>query len=367
MNIFFIADFLLAIFALVCNSKNKKLILIISGGLLLTLTCLNNGQGDPNDYGYDFPEYINFFVGRNSMYGSVSGEYELEWPYYVFCKLLGFWGAFDFVYILGIGLTIGVPFLIVTKKYSNNPALTVFLLLTILNTQTYLFFLSVHRQMLANSLIFISLIILTSNYHNKRIISALLLLLALFAHSTSFFVIPFLLLLYFINYTLSKKTAYIILFVTFVAGIFISKLLESYYSGLILLLGNIEEIERSTHYIVDDVYDGGNTSFNVLFPLTFITGFVVAFAQKEEISSFSMKCMLFATSVYNLLAVIPLMDRSLTTFILLGIAGSIPKKINTDIPCKIVMMSLLTMQLYLANKAYHNPSFRLLPFHFIWE
>ena len=66
------------------NGSNKRQFFYVSGGLLLILTCLHNGQGDSNGYGYDFPEYLAFFKGEgDSMYASIESDsgYDLEWPY----------------------------------------------------------------------------------------------------------------------------------------------------------------------------------------------------------------------------------------------------------------------------------------------
>lgn len=387
------------------NGSNKRQFFYVSGGLLLILTCLHNGQGDSNGYGYDFPEYLAFFKGEgDSMYASIESDsgYDLEWPYYVYCKLLGLFFQYDFIYIMGIGLTIGIPFLYLVRKYSNNPALSIFLLLTILNTQTYLFFLSVHRQMLANTFIFLAYIVIESDMQRKKAIALLLLFLALSSHSSSFIIVPFLLVLWYLKIKIRKSYALIILGVTFLAGLFINRLLSDEFRALFFLMENSESLERSVHYIVDDVYEEGNTSFNILFPLTAITSFMVCFAKEEELRSFSMKCMLFTTSMYNLLCMIPLIDRGLTIFVLLGIVGAVPisgpitieDDENSDAPdelelltndnnaeekvineveeknfilVKVGLFIILIMQIYLANKAYNNPSFRLLPFEFIWE
>lgn len=387
------------------NGSNKRQFFYISGGLLLILTCLHNGQGDPNGYGYDFPEYLAFFKGEgDSIYGSLESDsgYDLEWPYYVYCKLLGLFFQYDFIYIIGIGLTIGIPFLYLVRKYSNNPALSIFLLLTILDTQTYLFFLSVHRQMLANTFIFLAYIVIESDMRRKKTIALLLLFLALSSHSSSFIIVPVLLVLWYVKINIRKSYALITLGVTFLAGLVINRLLSDEFRALFFLIENSESLERTVHYIVDDVYEEGNTSFNILFPLNAITAFMVCFAKKEDLRSFGMKCMLFATAIYNLLCMIPLIDRSLTTFVLLGILGAVPvsgpitreddensdaadevelltNDINAEeedtneveeqnfIFVKAGLFVILIMQIYLANKAYNNPSFRLLPFEFIWE
>ena len=108
MCIFFFFDIVLFILALNYNERNKRLFYWISALILLFLLGMHNGTGDPHGYGYDYPHYLNFFRGKNDMYGSVDspGTYELEWPYFYFCKFLRLIGNYDFIYIIGLCLIV---------------------------------------------------------------------------------------------------------------------------------------------------------------------------------------------------------------------------------------------------------------------
>ena len=133
------------------------------------------------------------------------------------------------------------------------------------------------------------------------------------------------------------------------------------------LLGDIEEIQRSTHYLVDEVYDTNNASINALLPQTIMTLSVVYFSNKEELNTIFTKCLVWATVLVNIFFSVPLISRSLTTLWIIAIAGCIPFSFRNNKKARLVMTIVIIMQIYLAYKQYIQPSFRMLPFHFIWE
>ena len=84
--IILLVSIILFSFALVINKNNKKTLSIVSFVLFALILLLTNGQFETNDY----PQYINFYLGDSSMYGSldVNGGYDLEWPYAEFVKII---------------------------------------------------------------------------------------------------------------------------------------------------------------------------------------------------------------------------------------------------------------------------------------
>ena len=77
----------------------------------------------------DYPEYLLFFKGKNSIYGVMdSGTYTLEWPYFYMCKILRFFGKNDFTYIFGTYIIYFIPIFCVIKKYSQCIPLSFLLL-----------------------------------------------------------------------------------------------------------------------------------------------------------------------------------------------------------------------------------------------
>lgn len=366
MNAYYCVEIILAVLALSYNSKNKKNIFYISFGLLLLLLCFHNGQSDT-----DYPHYLNFFSGKGfSMYGSLDNwkDYNLEWPYFIYCKVLrSVFGNSDFVYIFFTGLMCALPLLFFAKKRSENYALSVFLIFTILNTQTYLFLYAAHRQMVANTLMFLAFIIAESKYRRKYIYTCILLVLAFYAHSSSFFIVPLLILSYFYKWNINKNITIGLMLTTMVLGIVSNKIFGDLFNQIALLLDGFEHAQRAVYYSINDIYEARTeTTFNILAPLNILSCCFLYLSNQEEKQSSSMIMLVIATCIYNLFSFIPLVDRSITTLLLFGVCGAIPSLINKK-PYIIALWAILAMYLYLANKAYNSPDFRMLPFLFIWE
>lgn len=376
MCIFFIFDIILFIMVFLYNDKQRNLYLWMSAAILFTLLGLHNGSGDPHGYGYDYPHYLNFFLGINDMYGNVDSPntYTLEWPYYYFCKFLRIFGNHDYVYTMGYCLFVNIPFLMFVKKYSKLVPLSILWLFIIQNTDTHLFINSVHRQMIAHSFFMVAMWFLLSIdfkvdwHHNKMklIAVALCLTIAVLGHSSSYFVIVMLLAVYFMP-SLKKKTQIIFVLASMIIGLFLFDKFFSYLNGLMFLLGDVEEISRTTHYLVDDVYDSGKASFNALLPQTLMTIGVIYFSDEKERKTVFTKCLFLATVLVNLFFTVPMISRSLTTLWIMAIAGCIPNAFKNNTKAKVVLAVILVIQLYTAYRAYSSPSFRMLPFKFIWE
>lgn len=377
MCIFFFFDIVLFILALNYNERNKRLFYWISALILLFLLGMHNGTGDPHGYGYDYPHYLNFFKGKNDMYGSVDNPstYELEWPYFYFCKFLRQIGNYDFIYIIGLCLIVNVPFLLYVRKYSNNASLSILWLFLIQNTQTHLFIMTAHRQMIAHAFFMVGIYAIMSFYEKngkwyleikKDILIAFCLIIAVLGHSSSYFVIIALIGAYFLP-QISKKKQIFVVFVSMILGAFMYNVFLGCFTNLMYLLGDVEEISRSTHYLVDDVYDTANASINSLLPQTLMTIGVIYCCTVSELKSFFVKCLFLATISVNIFYSIPLISRSFTTLWILAISGCVPIAFRNTTKGKVILSIIVLAQLYTAYNAYTSPSFRLLPFKFIWE
>lgn len=370
MTIFFLVDIALVVLVLIYR-PNKSKVALLSFFLLYLIYGLHDGHGDQFGLGYDFPHYLDFFQGGSYMYGSVDdlANYDLELPYFYFCKFLTLFGRTDFVYIFGTALVYGLPFVYLCWKRSSNPPLSVLMLFTILNTFTYLFFLAAHRQMVANTLIFLSYIIyMESNVKWKTYISIILLAIAVWAHSSSVLLVPILLVLFLSKFEYSRKTAMCAIGVTLFIGLFMSSMFGSVISNLAQLLNTYEIAERSTTHIINaDDLSASASSFLTLIPFSIVSAFMLYYSDDNERNSFFGKCMLLACVLINLLSFVPLINRIITTLVLFGIAGGIPAAIHTNKNCRLAMMGVMMVLMIMAYRQYNSPTFRLLPFNFIWE
>lgn len=361
---------------LLYNNRNAKLFFIASSIILIILLGLHDGTGDPHGYGYDYPEYLKFFNGTVGIYGSVDSPqtYGLEWPYYYFCKILRIFCNWDFFYIISLCLLVQIPFLIMVKRYSKSAPLSILWIFIIQNTQVHLFIMTAHRQMVAHAFFMIALLLFLTLDRtlpwkinkSKYIIIIACLIVAVLGHSSSYFVLPIMIALILLP-EISKRNQLIVVSVSLIVGVFLYETFLNQFTELMFLLGDIEEIQRSTHYLVDDVYDTNKASLNALLPQTLMTLSVVYFSNKEELNSIFTKCLVWATVLVNIFFSVPLISRSLTTFWIIAIAGCIPIAFRNDKKARMVMTVLMMMQIYVAYKAYIQPSFRMLPFHFIWE
>ncbi|MDO5482758.1 MAG: EpsG family protein [Bacteroidaceae bacterium] len=339
---------------------------------MFLITGFHNGYGDRYGYGYDFPEYMHYFQGKSSIYGYLD-HYDLELPYYYFCKLLGFLGKSDFVYIFGCALFFGIPFVLFVKKYSNNYPVSFFLLFTILNTSIFLTFLAAHRQMIATTM-FMWGIYFYYNFKIKgvnwksKLKSSLIccfIIIALLAHSSSYFVLPFIIIVYCIN--IDDIKAQYLLWGSFFIGLLLVPELQVIFSEFIIKLSVFDVLDRTTHYTTENIYEYNEVGIFNLLPLTLLVSLAVFYSKKEEIKTFHTKSMIFAAVMRNLFFTIPLINRGLFLFILVGITGFIPPSIKHSKCYKVLFFMLMILFLYLAYRNYTSKSFRLNPFNFIWE
>lgn len=367
MNLFFIVDILLFIMFIKCNERNEKLFFGWSCALMFMLTALHNGSGNV-EYGYDFPEYIKLFMGERSMYGNLDTAegYELEPVYTYFCRFLRWFGRYEFVYILGTSLFFGIPFVYLVNRYSNNKPLSFLLLFTLLNTLVYLMFLSAHRQMLANTFFLLCFAVYNSQVKYKKLIILLLALGGLFSHTSSYLVIPLAAIVYFMKVS-SKKRMIGTILVSLVVGMTYSPLINELFDNLILFLSGFGELSRVTVYSLNEIYENAEISIFWLAPFSVLTILCIHYSTKQELNSICMKSLFVATIVKNLFSFVPMIDRTVLLFILLGIIGGVPVAIKTDRRFKFWMVALVIVFLAAAYKTYLSPSFRLTPFHFIFE
>ena len=376
MCIYLFFDLFLFVMVLLYNNRNSKQLFVVSTIILITLLGLHDGTGDPKGYGYDYPDYLNFFKGAPSVYGSVDSPhtYELEWPYYYFCKILRLFGKWDFLYIISLCLVVQIPFIIMVKKYSKNVVLSILWLFLIQKTLIHLFVMTAHRQMIAHAFFMTAMLLYLSLdkslvwKKNIKTYGAIIgcLIVAVLGHSSSYFVLPVLIALILLP-QISKRNQIIVVSTSFIVGVFLYELFLNQFTQLMFLLGDIEEIQRSTHYLVDDVYDTNKASLYALLPQTIMTLSVVYFSNKDELNTIFTKCLVWATVLVNIFFSVPLISRSLTTLWIIAIAGCIPIAFRNNREARLVMTIVIIMQIFIAYRQYIQPSFRMLPFHFIWE
>ncbi len=363
--IYIFFEIVLVVLIYIQTPHNRKTIFFVCCAILFILTGLVDGHKLTRDY----PEYLNFFLGKASMYGSLDDKfgYDLELLYAWFCKLLRIVGQYDFVYVIGYSLLLGIPFMMLVRKYSNNYPLSLFLLLTFMSTNTYLFYMMVHRQMVSSACIMIAYLI----YENpkpikfKKYITILLLVLSLLGHSSTFLVLPILLMIYYFRLSIKKNTMILICLGSMLIGVPFANNFSNILNSFVLVLRGIESIERSTHYFINDVYESGQALYLRLLPTVFTTCSFIYFSKAEELKSFPLQCMFYATVAYCLFSPVPLFNRFLTLLFFFSFIGAMPVAVKRTSLSKLCLLGILFLNFYMAYRAYTRPGF-LLPYHFMF-
>lgn len=308
------------------------------------------------------------FLGKPSMYGNIDqvNGYELEPTLYWFDKFLRIFPKEPFTYIFGIAVMFCTPLIVMVKKTSSCPPLSILLLLTIANTSIYLFFFLAHRQMLAT--VFFIWAYLAWLYLKgwwRVVLTAACLYVAVISHSSSYFVIAIALAIYFIK-TPSKRVLYAIVVSALLIGLFAEMAVKDYMTGLMTALDSFKEVSRSTYYLVNDEFaDQEKHLFTKLPPMALAIIVFIRNYTTEELNKYSVKCWIVAFVLFMGLSTIPLIDRSLELFWLIGLCGAIPERI-TSRRTRQQFVWLSIMFLYLAFRAYSRFNF-LLPYNFLLE
>lgn len=265
-----------------------------------------------------------------------------------------------------------IPMTLLLKKGSNNIPLSLFLICAILSCSQLLFMMTAQRQMIANvSILWAYYIYQFTDYKRKKkiILISVLLIIALFSHSSSYFVVPLLFGVYFLK-LLPKKYIIAIMLLTLFFGPTIQSFFRPIFYGLMISLGSGDEIARSTSYYINETYEAGSGNINSLLPSTAVGIALTLFYTKEELHKFGAKLIVVAVIGYNLFNSVPLINRALMIFIIMGLILGIPEAIRNKKKMKLVFVFVGAMLVYTTiNFGYlrSGESNRLFPYPYIWE
>lgn len=370
MNIYSITSIILLILFILQKKKISRQALIVSGLLIFLIFVCHDGQW--RSHVIDYEDYMNLFLGKSSMYGSVENN-DLEAPFFVYIKILRFlFPIVPFFYIVSWGVVVCCPLYYIIKKGSVAPSLSYALLLLVYGSYIFLFIFSAHRQTFATTfLLWAYYVYQYVNIKRKYWLVAVLLLIGLFSHSSSYFIIPIAITLFFVKFE-NKKILYAIVAASFIIGLYWQREIYEMFTGLMISLGDIEEISRSTSYTINDTYgnqyDRFDQSFNQLFPYTGLVLATIYFYSKEELKEYGPKCLIASAVLYNCLVSVDLMNRALLFFIIVGITVGLPKAIQNDKRCKIIYVLLVCMLLYIGfrHQFSSNTHFQMLPYRWFF-
>lgn len=338
--------------AFVENYRNRDIVFVICSILFFFYFAFHNGNFAGQA---DYCNYLAFFQGKPSCYGSLDSpnDFELEKLYYYYCHFLRLFGKQNFVYIWGYAIIVALPIIALIKKYSKNYAMSFLFIMTITRMEMLVFLMHVHRQMLSTFFLLIAFYLYDSDYFKQKGIKFFCLaclVISVLGHSTSVFVILFFCLLFLFGkkMTISRKWWMLMVGFSVPLGIVVASFFQFAITQLMLSLEGISLVERTTYYVVEEVYQGAATisSRNILLTITVLI--FIYYAKEYDLRSIFLLCFIIATILYNLFASVPLVNRVLTFFLLFGCIGSVPEMTKKN---DYVLSFLMLANLYLCYRA----------------
>lgn len=379
MNVYLYVIVCLVVFLIIeLNNpqKNRSLYFFISSSLIFSVIAFRG-----SDVGGDTLEYVRFFKGEGSMYGSIDDS-EMEVGFVLIARFLHFFNESAMWFLFCSTLITLFPFFIIVKKYSSNKTIPLLLFMTtwsILPTS-----LCAIRQNFAVSLAMTAFLLFGSLRGNsiqdvkkqKSIIISIIIvcILSIMTHTSMMVALPLIVLAEFIN--LSRKYMYIIVLGSFVGALLIDNLFGELFQQFNIITQSFEYADRMNSYFENSKYELTNeVSFNRLGPSTLYVLIVVYKSSEEELHSFFLKCLVIGHSLFCIGASFPMISRVVYPLLLFGISF-VPLSMNfrREKISKVLLILLLfffvrTQFKYFAeyNISDNYYGVRLLPYKTIFE
>lgn len=303
--------FLYFIYSISLN--NKKVIFLMASIPFVALFAIRGVK-----VGGDTLTYVNEFFNRDYL--------DREIGYVLFCEIIRFFGRTPFVYIFFTSLISLIPFLLLIKVFGNRNPLSIL----------YVFLFSVLvicietniRQNIGTGLVMLSLFVYTKIKQKGikyYIIPLLLLVWGTLCHASLYFMVPLCILIYFIK--INRSISVVLIIVAFVVGGLTTTLVENVLSYFYYYSEGVEGLAKLNSYS-QGTYLGNysEATFSIGRILTTSWALLIIFTcDKEEISNFFIKCLVFYIIIYNLANASDLMYRMIYTLQLFSIVY-IPKR-----------------------------------------
>lgn len=210
---YFVVLLLLIVISCMNTSDSKKATLCFI--VLFLLAAIRYGIG------YDYYSYLSYILQDREEY-----QYEKMEPFSLILLKIGYYTHYQFFYALGSLLTL-YPVYLVCKKYSVNPALS--LIVFYLHPSFYLAYLSIVRNGMAISFVFLAFIFL----HERKILkSVLFLICACMFHKSAVIGVLIYPIFYFFNYRRLNLIAYLI---SFGLSLLVSRVITQYATAIELV------------------------------------------------------------------------------------------------------------------------------------
>lgn len=188
-------------------------------------------------------------------------------------------------------------------------------------------------------------------------------------HRTSIMLFPLLGLVWFVPMT--KKVGYACVGFAFIFSLFFSSYISTFFDSILLFIGGLSDDNVA---LLGERYEDsfGETSSSFIRNLAWTVPCLcaVAYANKDKMKSFNMKCYVFSVCAYLLFSASYMVTRLNLVFLILGFAVAVPEQVEKN---KKVRVFYILVTLYYLWRAYAGfekwPFYQdsSLPYKFFWE
>ena len=343
----------------------SKFLYYISAGIIFFLFSFRG-----INVGGDTKQYVGFFMGKASSYGSLSLN-NLELGFNLFVRLVRGLSLTPFCFIFVSTLVTIIPFFMFVKRYGTSYVIP-FLYILCFISFTVCIETNLRQNIAVGAFLLSFYIFLNADKDKKKhLICLLLLVFSLIGHNTNLIVIPLFVVFCFLKF--NKKISIIIMAISYI----ISLITTSYFSDIFFYINvffaNTELFSHYSSYGVNGFYELGNvTSFNFLtLSMTAWPIFNIWACKDKEANNIFMKCMVLNCVIYNLCSSFPIAFRVIYLFQYLSLCY-VPKRIiNNKVYFAINVVFIISWLRVLfntaANTILQNPDAHMFPYFFIWE
>lgn len=322
------------------------------------------------DVGGDTKEYVAFFLGKGSSYGSLEDN-TLEFGFNLYVKVMRLISDSAFGFIFSTAFISLFPFFLFVRKSKTTSSLPYLYILCFISftvcIETNL------RQNIAVSAFLLAIYIYMYTKRSKLLIVLCVILtaIALMGHNSNFIVIPVFLLLCSIKFPL--KVSVILMVFSYVTSIISYEYLSDIFSILNIIFTDSTILDHYSTYGTNGFYEIEEpTSFNFFtLSLTLWPIINILACDPKERDNIFMKCMVVSCIIYNFFSPFPIAFRMIYLFQYLSLCY-VPRKIwnNNIFFCLnllLIMSWLRVLLITTLDVASQNPDAHMFPYNFIWE
>lgn len=277
------------------------------------------------EVGGDTSAYVNFFIGKHSMYGNIDNS-DMEVGFIFISRILRFINGSTLWFLFSSSLITMLPFFMLIKKYSINKTLPLLLFMTV--WAIFPTAVCAVRQNFAVALMMFAYILYKEKVklHLQKTslpwkwiaVVVAICVLSILTHTSMLVALPLLLVSEYVH--LSKKTSYVIVLGSFLLVLAVQNLFESLFSVFNAFTKTIEYADRMNGYFENSSYDLTNeVSFNRLAPATLLVLFYIFKSNEKEMKSVFLKCLVWGNALFCIGASFPLISRSVYLLLFMGI------------------------------------------------